>query len=386
MSRDGELENLNVWTLRQLLSGDLSPGECSTPNVVASATSDYEDFVNIDNISRNYFLMMIKFNESNALRSLFAEETFIDKDGDKASGHWEILPRTYDRLGEKVTQGGETFYYYGPIAPDTVTRHFMTHGISLYRFNLGENTYRFLITGEDMQEKANFAEPIVLDETLSEALGSDIREFKSVFKLFKEVEKLRLDPKSGMEDFTVLERWPGCGMQIPKNVRIELRPNLVWPTLELVTMDENGNRSRVRLANEANEARWFDQSLDENKEPSVGRVISTDKVQQGQTKAILRVKGKVLVGQAPENTEGAPAVETEQGSVTAVATKTAATHENVKKLRAEAKFEDGKPYEIVFGLPFICASFDVLTGLEFSTQDFVTEDSKNIEEIVLFTT
>lgn len=404
MSRLEELD-INTWTLRQLLFKEFTPAECSTPNVVASASGDYEDFVNIDNISRNYFLMMIKFNESNALRNLFAEETFIDENGDKASGYWRIVPRKFESIGVEHTHNGETFYYYGPIAPDTLTRHFMTEGISLYSFNLGNKQYRFVVTGEDMRKHSKRSsdnndtcaadspvdnpepgEKIILDATLAKALGNPNKNYYSVFKLFEDVEKLRWDPKSVMDQFTVLERWPGCGMKIPLNIRIELRPNLVWPTLELVTMDEEGNRSRIRLANEANEARWEDQSLEGDKQVHVGRVISTDKVQQGQTKAILRVKGKVLNGKAPEGVETAPGIKTEYGNVTAVATEGAPHHRNKNELHAEAKFEAGKDYEIVFGLPFICASFDVLTGLELSTEDYVTDDSDNVEEIILFTT
>lgn len=209
----------------------------STSNIKISDTLSYQNVIDIENITRSWFQLMVKLNESPALRDYFAEESFNEE-----SNEWDLNPTEY-------------------------TRHFLTSGLVIYQVNKVEgNVSTFvkdvIVTSDDSKESI-------------EQKTKEIFEYES----------------SDGYSVSTLQRWAGCGMSIPKNIRLALAPNNVWPILEATVTDENGERQNIRIENSANKIFVSQETEGSSGNKEKGYILVTNKLVQGQTKGKLKVEG-----------------------------------------------------------------------------------------------
>ncbi|WP_125779306.1 hypothetical protein [Pseudoalteromonas rubra] len=234
-----------------------------------SETYDYDNLVQIENITRTWFQLMVNLNESPKLRSFFAEEKYI---GDSKS----------NTLNIKLLDNGEDLYNGWEIKATEYTRHFLTSGVVIYEI------YRKKFDSADnkLLESANLNADLEV-QTLVVTADSKPNETELLREL------------STHDNFEVvnLHRWVGCGMKIPKTANIHLDPNIVWPILEFYS-DVDGKRYSYRIENSSNIIRWNVSSDDEQAdiEGRKGAVAVQDKIVQGQAKGEFEIKGKVVEG------------------------------------------------------------------------------------------
>jgi len=275
-------KEMNLTSLLNKSRAESGDDILSTTGVRATATFNYENFVDIDNISRSYFLLMIKLNETTKLRSYFAEETFCEK-----TNKWIIKSTKY-------------------------TNAFFTSGLVIYEIQSSDNRCQ---------------PPIVV-------IGADSDDETQVLKNKEEHEQVEAKLEQYIRDGYEITRmrWSGCGMKIPQEINLILDPDIVWPKVTLKTTLRDGEQRDIDLENQANIVHWED-SDGSGGDTETGTIISDCKLKQGNTKAILSIKGEVCLS------------------------------------------------DITLTLPYTCASFDILTGLRIKGKG----DSDK-QEIILFTT
>ena len=249
----------NEFNLSQLASegnSEVSITEYGTKNVSISSEVINENFIDIDNISRQYFQLMIKLNESPELRSFFSKEIYSDNT-------WQYLPTT----GEIVAENYKSATYYGPTGNDTLTRHFMSDGLVVYKVYSDKNRSALesvvVITGPNQEAPINQKASCYLNEV-------------------KKQEQKQID---------IVIRWGGCGMIIGEAVKLQLDPNIVWPKVEIHGTSD-GSEFKVAVENLANQVAWRDTQPDAG-EDAFGIGKSDKNFEQGSTKVVLEVAGKV---------------------------------------------------------------------------------------------
>ena len=166
----------------------------STANIEAIESYSYQNIVDIENITRTWFQLMVNLNESPKVRSFFASETY-----NKDTENWDIKATDY-------------------------TRHFLTSGVIVYEAKeiSSGKVSTIVITAESSQED------IVRIHELSMQSGFEV---------------------------VALVRWAGCGMKIPSNATLELDPNIVWPILTFDT-EVDGEIVAIEIANSSNQITW----------------------------------------------------------------------------------------------------------------------------------
>ncbi|MBB1486375.1 hypothetical protein [Oceanospirillum sediminis] len=166
----------------------------NTDNVKVVEAYSYSNIVNIENITRTWFQLMVNLNESPKVRSFFANESY-----DAESGSWSVTPTDY-------------------------TRNFLTSGVVIY---------------EVTEVESGRVRSIVLTDD----------------SLDHEIDEVHTLSSDSNHEVVALVRWVGCGMRIPKTAKLALNPNIVWPILTFST-DIDGRKATVKIENSANQITW----------------------------------------------------------------------------------------------------------------------------------
>ena len=249
----------------------------NTDNISISTDTSLRNVIDIELITQSWFGLMIRLNASPKLRQYFANERY-----DEETNEWKIDPTEY-------------------------TTAFLGKGIIIY----------------NVQEIRENGERVALEDII-------ITMEMPAEKRYELEEKVIQCTRSGSHEIVTTERWPGCGMVIPKHVNIQLCPDIVWPVFNSKIRTPEGNEQYVTVRNTANKI-IISQQADKNDEATkqTGFLTMTNKIVQGQTKGSVTFLGEV-VG------------------------------------------------DLHLQLPYTCASFDILTRI-----DIDSEDSE--EEFILFT-
>lgn len=234
-----------------------------TSHVTAKESYGYQNIVDIENITRTWFQLMVNLNESPKVRSFFANEAY-----DAKSETWSITPTDY-------------------------TRSFLTSGLVIY---------------EATDVASGRVNTLVITEDSTQAQIDEIHHLSS-----------------GKEyEVVALVRWAGCGMKIPKNAKLSLNPNIVWPVLTVETK-VNGEPVAIEIANSSNQIAWVEKHAGKEEQ---GKLMVTEKNFQGQAKGEFHIPGEI-------------------------------NKDNIK-----------------LELPYTCASFDILTKIHLGNDE---------DELVIFT-
>lgn len=232
-----------------------------------SESYDYDNLVQIENITRTWFQLMVNLNESPRLRSYFAEENYI---GESAGDTLEVSLE-----GDDVYNGWE-------IKPTQYTRHFLTSGLAIYE-----------VTKLTNQPTALDDEIIKMGLSNTDATQAIVITAESTKE---EIEILRKLSTNQNFEVSNLFRWVGCGMKIPSTAQLHLDPNIVWPILEFVSK-VGDHKYGYKIENSSNIIRWNiegdqDSTLASEK-GNKGAIFVQDKIVQGQAKGEFEVKGEV---------------------------------------------------------------------------------------------
>ena len=230
-----------------------------TLNIKIENNVSAQNVFDIEMITSTWFFLMVRLNGSPELREFFAHEVYDDE-----SKFWRIESTEY-------------------------TKHFLCEGLIIHRVEKieGDKTIKvkdIVITKEETNKR------------LSATKESELFEYE----------------QSSDYVVSVIERWPGCGMVIPDNVKINLDANIVWPVLKTEVKTEDGKTEKVTIQNSSNRIK-FSQEGDTVEE---GYLLATSKYAQGNAKGTVSLKGAKVVG------------------------------------------------DITLQMPYTCASFDILTQIE----------------------
>lgn len=231
---------------------------------------DYNNLVQIENITRTWFQLMINLNESPKIRSFFANEDFKG----------EVIGET---LEVRLTDNENDIYNDWEVTATEYTRHFLTSGLSIYEITK--------LTDDQTEHDPSISE---LGLSPTEKLQTLVITADSSEDATELLRKL-----SSSKHFEVvnLHRWVGCGMQIPSTAKLHLDPNIVWPILEFVSK-VGDNEYKYRIENSSNVIRWSINGDESNALPNSsgnnGAVVVQDKIVQGQAKGEFSIKGNVV--------------------------------------------------------------------------------------------
>ncbi len=202
----------------------------STPHIKPELSYGFSNIVDIENITRTWFQLMIRLNESPRIRDFFATENYID-------GEWVIEPTPH-------------------------TRDFLTSGLVIYE-----------VINKETDKPAKH---LIINKHSSE------EEFTTIHKEYF---------SNPLYDVVALFRWPGCSMVIPENLKLQLDPNIVWPSLTFDTTLENDETLTINIENSANKITWTENQGQGNLEQAT--ISVKDKNRQGQAKGQFNIPGKV---------------------------------------------------------------------------------------------
>ena len=280
-------------------------------------TRTFQNFTDIENITSTWFQLMVILNESPKVRLFFANETFNTKEE-----KWYITPTDFTK---DFLSGGILIYEVKEVGTGKVSTLAFTDKKICY---LPDNDP----AGEVMHFSYDSKEEINIDK-IDTGIG--------------EVIKQVLDGDN--YEIVALVRWAGCGMKIPQDIEIELKPDIVWPVLTTQTKMDDDKELTVTIENKANEIAWSEaetvQTGHAEKKTEDGlKEVSEDVTNTITKKGFLRMTKKSWQGMT-------------MGDVTIPGK---VVH-NTTKLQ----------------LPYTCASFDILTKIHF--------DDEDQQELVIFT-
>lgn len=175
----------------------------NSSSVQVKESYGYQNVVDIENITRTWFQLMVNLNESPKVRSFFANEVYSSEHQE-----WSITPTDY-------------------------TRSFLTSGIVIY---------------EAKSVETGAVEAIVITEDSSES----------------EIDRIHDLSSSSEYEVVAVMRWAGCGMKIPKTAKLALNPNIVWPVLTFDT-DVDGQTATIKIQNSSNQITWSEAIGEEQK-------------------------------------------------------------------------------------------------------------------------
>lgn len=175
----------------------------NTSSIQVKESYSYQNIVDIENITRTWFQLMVNLNESPKVRSFFANENY-----DSKNEEWSITPTDY-------------------------TRNFLTSGIVIY---------------EAKNIETGSVDTVIITEDSSDS----------------DIDNIHTLSSSSDYEVVALMRWVGCGMKIPKSAKLALNPNIVWPVLTFDT-DVDGQLATVKLQNSSNQITWNEAVGEEEK-------------------------------------------------------------------------------------------------------------------------
>ncbi|MCX4029676.1 hypothetical protein H0A36_13055 [Endozoicomonas sp. SM1973] len=182
-------------------------------------TFSYNGFIDISKISRQWFSLMVKLNESRRLANFFSEDSLIDDPNDAKNKVWQIKSTEY-------------------------TRYFLTTGIAIFDiYNQKQN----------ILDKYKHQETMPVDRVI---LVKD-KDLESKLDKLKQYQF-----KDGLYIENV-EKWPGCGMALPEKVRIRLNPDIVWPIFEAQIKQKSSDKLyKIKIGNSTNQINWSYEEID----------------------------------------------------------------------------------------------------------------------------
>ncbi len=210
--------------------------------LIAKKQNDFGSFKKINDISRQYLLLMMKMQESPLLLSLFSDLKFNGSD------------RTVNST--------------------SLTKHFLTEGVVIYSVVSLDGKYDFKkeipTTKEDeveamlqypLLERGVFGVPV---DPMSDYRREILKHMNQEFGTPTDEREIQVgveyEGKNGKYKVYVVSRESGCGFHIPENSVIRLDPRLVWTQTKLKLnrsskiTDENDG---IYIINTAGGVEWF---------------------------------------------------------------------------------------------------------------------------------
>ncbi|NOU49860.1 hypothetical protein HG263_04835 [Pseudoalteromonas sp. JBTF-M23] len=240
-------------------------------NISISEDFSYQNLVQIENITRTWFQLMVNLNESTLLRTFFATEQYL---GSSQGGNLKVETST-DTLQNNPAEG---IFNNWKIQATEYTRHFLTSGLIIYEVSLVDKE---LVDDEIRQS--------IRDTNMDEFAA---RQYKVITPESSQSDMDVIRKLSIHQGYNVVDvhRWAGCGMKIPKTTKLRLDPNIVWPILTFSTTDKLNCNRKYAIENSSNIIKW---SVEATESRESGCLLVTNKIVQGQARGSFEVVGEV---------------------------------------------------------------------------------------------
>lgn len=303
--------------------------------ITAEKVSDFRSFKKINDISRQYLMLMMKMQESSLLLSMFSEVDF--------------------NKGEIIVNS------------TVLAEHFLTEGVVIYSIVSIDGEYNFdvendYIIGSDgdkilknpLQDRGIFGIPV--KETAkyrNEVLNYMHVEFGIPINEADIKTDHEYKSKNGVFKIHVIARESGCGFHIPDSSTIRLDPRLIWTQtkLKLNHRIESKDGCQISEANDgiyiintAGGVEWFQSDW-----KSINEMDNAAFMQQSVRKVIPEVLQTESFQELGSNKTKMNVLDNESGAVD----------------------------RAIIVMPFICCAFDMLTEVYYNGAD---------EPLILFTT
>lgn len=212
-----------------------------TPNVECNPEVSFKVAGTIESIYSAWFRLMVLLNEVPNIRALFSTDTFCP---DSKTWTTEATP---------------------------LTRYFLTTGIAIFKV-------RDLSDGNEKL--------VVIHEATSKSDNANVELW------------------SRSSDWIVENtfRWVGCGMRIPRRVKIQLEPNRLWPKFSCKT-DIGGKIAGIEISNSSYEMTWVEEINRNDSEAAevsgittTGRLLVSDKLTQAAVQGGFTISGEIVPG------------------------------------------------------------------------------------------
>lgn len=250
-----------------------------------SVDFSFENAKRIFSISNQWFLLMVKLNECPLLAKCFSKQSYGDN-------QWTISSTEY-------------------------TRFFLSSGIIIC-----EGKRR--INDKDNIDRVSKSELIYIK---SESELEDVRK--------------------KYEDIQILEKWSGCGMKLPDDVRVRLNPNIVWPLFQCQVVEKKtGKNFKITLGNTPNQVNY------EVKESELTYLSDRDEISTINSRGFVEPRDEiprdVLVGLKGKDKISSWSQGTSKG--------------NIKIDFCKYEYQ---PHTALIVLPYTCPLFDLLTEIHY---------------------
>ncbi len=318
------------------------------PGVESESSFNFSEFRTINNLSRQYLMLMAQLQESSLMLSLFSHVCFEPK-------------ADYKRK-------------HLPVMSTGLTPFFLTSGLVVYQITSLNADFDFEAEENDGYDASN---PDKIVKFPLEARGiygipaEDceyrrvvLKRIKDKFGIPEDVQNFNKNTNYGQEYtnengekflINVLFRQSGCGYKLPENAIIQLNPQIMWTQaklkfdskLEGVTAENDG----IYIINFAGGIEWYRGSWE------VIRNLSVTAFMEGDNHSVIleRMDGDSLIS----------------GSFQELS--------NSQTTLTICDNQERTITETVIVMPFICAAFDMVTAVRFNGVD---ED----QAVILFTT
>ncbi|MCF2910537.1 hypothetical protein L1285_19685 [Pseudoalteromonas sp. DL2-H2.2] len=201
-------------------------------NLDVTINGEEKNFIEINSITRSYFILMTNLVESPRLRSFFSREEF-----DSENKKWNVYTTDY-------------------------TRHFLTEGLAIYSIKK-EGVHSYLVVPNEAGEQQD--------------------------KASAELKQLLSDPAA---EVILEDKLNGCGFKVPKTTstkyktNFELDPTRLWP-LVILKSEQNAEENLIEIENFECGVKW-------NVNGGETHTAYSDSIMElGQTKVNLDIKGDV---------------------------------------------------------------------------------------------
>ncbi|NQZ07980.1 MAG: hypothetical protein HRT35_12530 [Algicola sp.] len=335
--------------------------KCShqTPGVTHQQCFEFNNFVTINNLTRQYLLMMMQMQESPLLRDMFSCITFDEEIAGMCQK--SIQDKTINP--QKIIQVNST----------SLTTHFLGEGLIIYQFcsinsalppasTQDKHLKKDEVVEFPLEDQGFYGLPVnpscqyrkALWARLNDKFGvikpSDRSADDSQFEI--DVNKTYTNSKGEEFRVSIIARHSGCGFKSPENALIRLDPRLVWCQTKLklkhrpATNDEaaiDNKNDGLYIVNFAGGAQWYRDSW-----PKIDELDNTAFM------APNWGKGKSFV----------------------ISTSTQELSESKVSFDI-LENKSGTIDKVIIIMPFVCCAFDMLTEVYFDDND---------EPLVLFST
>ena len=307
--------------------------------IEAEMINDFRSFKKINEISRQYLMLMMKMQESPLLFNLFSEPDFSESNR--------------------------------KVYTTALTASFLTQGLVIYNVVSLDGKYQFKndkafiestdpdkvleyplrergIFGVPVDENSNYRTNVL--EYMHEEFGTPLEEEE--IKVNQRYQSKK-NPQNGGFKVYVMERESGCGFHIPEDSIIRLDPRLVWTQTKLKlkhNVDANESNSigetndGIYIINTAGGVEWFQSDW-----KSIDELDNT---------SFMQKEGKALNLQNFQS----------------------CTFQELSNSKTKMKVlgnNEGRVEKAIIIMPFICCAFDMLTEVYYNGKT---------EPVILFTT